>query len=140
MGISNYQICGLLFVERWPHVAPQVGIIATVHETVLEDSRAFSFCVAFLKHSGKRACADLSTLGQVSLLVSLWEHSSSLGWECDPVTGRPLQPGSMGAPAGSPSLTGTRIPPLQIHPAQALQNIWVSSYWPLPKGCTPACD
>lgn len=103
LSISNYQICGYYFLSANPVQHPK-------RELQQQYTRPCSG-IGERFHFGSHS-SDILAEGPgltsprwdgLPCWVSLWENSSSLGWECDPVTGRPLQPGGAGAPAGPPS-------------------------------------
>lgn len=105
LGISNYHICGYYLLSTDPMQHPKWELQQHYTSPCSGTAEYFHFVLHSSDILAKGPMLTSLLWDRLPCWVSLWENSCSLGWECDPVTGRPLQPGGAGAPAGPPSLT-----------------------------------
>lgn len=103
LSISNYQICGYYFLSANPVQHPKRELQQQYTRPCSGIGERFHFGSHSSDILAEGPGLTSPRWDRLPCWVSLWENSSSLGWECDPVTGRPLQPGGAGAPAGPPS-------------------------------------
>lgn len=101
----------LSLAERSPRAAPRAGRTATARSPCWGDRAACPFALHSSDLVGQGPVLTSPPRDRLPCWVRLWENSSSLAGECDPVAGVLTASGG-GAPAGPPPppLRGTRIP------------------------------